>query len=424
MSRFDPGVIAHDPERRQVIVDLLDKAIEAVDPYQVTRSALFLEGGRLAIGPNVVELDDVDRVIVLGLGKAAAGMTTAVVDSFMDYKPTGLAVTAAPAPSLRGIDLIVGGHPVPDAESRRAGQALLDAAAGACERDLVVAVISGGGSSLAEVPVDGIGIDDIAFATDALLTAAVPIDQINAVRTRMSRLKGGGLAAAVSQSLLVTLVLSDVVGNPLHVVASGPTVVPPLGTGVSADVSQMLPEAMRVVVDAYIPPPRHERHIMSVVADGTTAAIALVEAARARDIPARLADEPLRGEARDAGAEIVAAATQPGIAAFVGETVVDVRGSGLGGRNQELALAAAMAADGDDTLLVAALATDGVDGPTTAAGGLIDGGSVERAKALGIDVEGSLANNDAHAVLEATGDLLVTGATGTNVADLAATWRI
>lgn len=423
MSSFDTAVIANDPGRRQVMIHLLDAALEAVDPYQATRSALHLDDGRLAVGLDAVELDDVDRVIVLGLGKAAAGMTAAVVDTLTEYGPEGVAVTTTPVSPPLSIELIVGGHPVPNDASRRAGQALLDTAVAAGERDLVVALISGGGSSLAEVPADGVAIDDIAIVTDSLLKAAVPIDQINAVRTRMSRLKGGGLAAAAGSARLITLVMSDVVGNALHVVASGPTVVPPLGTTVSADVSQMLSEAVRAAVDAYRPPPRHERHIMSVIADGMTAGKALVEAALARDIPARLDDEPLLGEARKAGAEIVAAATEPGITAFVGETVVDVRGSGLGGRNQELALAAAMAAQGDDDLLVAALATDGIDGPTTAAGGLVDGGSVARAAALGIDADAFLANNDANPVLDAIGDLLVTGATGTNVADLAATWR-
>ena len=424
MIRFDRSVLANDPERRAVVIDLLETALDAVDPYRVTSSALRRTNHQLVVGGNTVDLAGIDRVIVLGLGKAAPAMAAAAAEVLTDLNPNGVVVAAADADVPPGIELIVGSHPLPTDASRRAGQRLLDAAAGATDRDLVITVVSGGGSALAEVPEEGVDIKELAEITKTLLRAAVPIDQVNAVRTRLSRLKGGGLAAAARGTQLVTLVLSDVVGSPLHVVASGPTLVPLQSTEVAAHVARMLPETVRVALDNYTSPIRHDHHTTCLVADGTTAANALVEAAAARGIDARLAEEPLAGEACGAPDRILAAAAEAGLVVFAGETVVDVRGSGIGGRNQELALAAAIAVEGDGDLLVAALATDGVDGPTTAAGALVDGATVLRARERGFDPGASLANNDAYPLLAAAGDLLVTGPTGTNVADLAVVWRL
>jgi hydroxypyruvate reductase len=423
MSRFDPAVLDNDPERRRVIVDLLDVALDAVDPYAVTSSALHLDDDVLVVGGDSIDLADIDRVIVLGMGKAAPPMASAVADALAHLQPRGVVAAAAFAPVPADLELVVGSHPVPDDSSSHAGQRLLQLAAEATERDLVVAVISGGGSALAEVTVDGIGVAEVAAVTESLLRAAVPIDQINAVRTRLSRLKGGGLGAAAAEARLVTLVLSDVVGNPLHVVASGPTLVPPPGTEVAADVAQLLPASARRALDAFTQPVRHARHTACLVADGTTAAKAMVTVAAARGIDARLSEEALHGEAHTAAVRVLESAAAEGLVVFVGETVVDVTGPGSGGRNQELALAAAIAADGDGGVVVAALATDGVDGPTSAAGAVVDGATVARARRLGFDPEASLVDNDAGPLLDAVGELLVCGPTGTNVADLAVAWR-
>jgi glycerate-2-kinase len=424
VSRFDAAVLANDPERRNVLVELLDHALDAVDPYAAVVAALHRDGHLLRAAGDTIDLESVGRIHVLGLGKAAPQMAAAVVDVLADHGPSGVVVGAGDAGLPRGLDLVIGGHPLPDDSSLQAGNQLLDAAAAATEEDLVVVAVSGGGSALAEVPVTGATLGDIVDVTALMLREAIPIEQINAVRARLSAIKGGRLATAAGAARLVTLVLSDVSGNPIHVVASGPTLVPPQGTEIAADVLEMLPSSVRRTVDGYRAPPRHERHAWALVGDGMSAASAVVEAATARGINARLAAEPLVGEARRVGEHLATEASAPGLVAYAGETVVEVRGAGVGGRNQELALAAALTVDGDDDILIAALATDGIDGPTAAAGAMVDGRTGHRARSAGFDPLASLATNDSNPVLEATGDLLVTGPTGTNVADLVVVWRL
>jgi hydroxypyruvate reductase len=423
LTRFDPAVLDNDPERRRVMLDLLDHALDAVDPAAATAAALHRSGSSLHVGGEVVHIDEVRQVIVLGLGKAAPAMARAAVRILADLDPRGVVVAPEGSEPAPGLDLVAGDHPYPAQASLAAGARLLEAAAAAGPDDLVVAVVSGGGSALAEAPVAGATIDDIAAVTRSLVTAAVPIDQVNAVRSRLSRIKGGGLAAACGAARLITLVLSDVPGDPVHVVASGPTLVPPQSDAVAADVLEMLPATLRRAVEHHRDPPRHERHTWCIVADGGAAAAAVVSAAAAMGITARVAFEPLVGEARRVGRQLVADAPAAGLIAYAGETVVHVVGRGTGGRNQELALAAAIETEGDDGLVIAALATDGVDGPTTAAGAIIDGSTATRARERGFDPHAALDDNDSHSVLAASGDLLVTGPTGTNVADVVVVWR-
>ena len=287
-------------------------------------------------------------------------------------------------------------------------------------------------------------MDDLQRLTEALLRSGAPIQALNAVRKHLSQLKGGQLARLAYPATVIAVILSDVVGSPLDVIASGPTVPDPT---TFADVRALL-ERYGLWADAPAAVRRHiERGLAGeapetpkagdpvlarvqnvVVADNARAAEAAVQQAQARGFHALLLSTYIEGEAREVAKVLVALGREvaekgrpvpaPACLVLGGETTVTVRGAGRGGRNQELALAAALALEGDPHIALASLATDGTDGPTDAAGGLVDGQTLARGRALGLDAAAALAQNDAYTYLQAVGDLLVTGPTRTNVNDV------
>ncbi len=410
---FDPAVLAPDPERRRVVLEVLAAGLAAVEPAAAVRRALGDQAG---------------PVTVLALGKAAAAMVRGVAEACGVV--TGVAVAPGPAEVPAGVELIVGAHPVPGRGSVAGARRLLEVAEAAGEGDTVLVLVSGGASALAEVPAPGLDLADLVRASELLLRSGAPIEEVNAVRKHLSAFKGGQLAEALAPARVVTLILSDVVGSPPAVIGSGPTVPDPTTFADALDVMERralaaeLPAvAARLRAGAAgelaetpkaLPPARVE-----IVADGALAAAAAASAARERGQDGRVVSTALTGEAREVGARL-ATGSGPGVSIYAGETTVTVTGDGRGGRNQELALAAALV---PQPPLVAALGTDGIDGPTPAAGGLTDAGTVARARAAGLDPAASLNRNDAYRVLEATSDLLVTGPTGTNVGDLTLVWR-
>ncbi|WP_308915314.1 glycerate kinase [Jannaschia sp. LMIT008] len=370
-------------------------------------------------------LDDLDRPdLVLALGKAAVGMVGPVLERHPGIR--AIVVTnpenAVPVP---GATVIAGGHPVPDGGSARAGVALLDAAERLGEGERCLVLVSGGGSALAVAPVDGVTVADKADLSRHLLAAGLDIAAMNRVRQSVSRLKGGGLARAAAPARVTSLILSDVVGDDPATIASGPTVAP---NGTLADARAILrraglwddvPPGVRAALSAPEPPPPARGDWRLVGSN------ALSVAAMARAAPEAVAHpDPLTGDVAEAAARIAAAARRgPGLHLWGGETTVVVTGRGTGGRNQELALRVAMRLeDLDRPWTFLSGGTDGRDGPTDAAGGLVDHGTVARARAAGMDVAARLAENDSHPVLDAAGDLLRIGATGTNVADLQILW--
>lgn len=435
---YNPAVLASDPVRREVVMGIVRAGIEAVEPFATVRRSMERDGTILTVDNEALDLSDVARVRVIGLGKASAGMASAIESLFPDVPVEGVVVTAEPAKVSR-LRVLAGSHPVPDESSVRGAEALMEQARSAGPDELLVIAISGGGSALVTQPHPGITLSDLQSITDALLRSGATIDELNVVRKHLDGIKGGRLLeAAAGAGAVVTLILSDVVGNPLDIIASGPTM-PDTSTyadalgilqqhdleGVSANVTSLLERGQSGDLgETPAGGPVFERQIVHLVGDVATAAQAAREAASAAGIPAEVVTTTLTGEASDVARQIIAAAPDKcGMAIYAGETTVTVTGSGRGGRNQELALAAGITLAGIDDMVVASVGTDGRDGPTDAAGGFGDGGTMARAAAVGFDAPACLADNDSNRLLEATGDLIITGPTGTNVGDLVVVYR-
>jgi hydroxypyruvate reductase len=338
-------------------------------------------------------------------------------------------------------------HPLPDAAGLEGTQRILALLEDLTEGELVLVLLSGGASALLVQPVNGVALEDLQALTSALLRSGASIGEINVVRKHLSQVKGGRLAQhIVRQGAQVTvLVLSDVVGSPLHAIGSGPCAPDPSTFGdawnvieryglpgsVPPSVLEHLSRGVRGELEETPKPddPLFGRVRHLIVGDNRVAARAAVEQAREMGFHAVLLTTYLEGEAREAGHVLAALAKEeaahagplprPACLVLGGETTVTVSGQGKGGRNQELALAAALALDGWEGVTVATLATDGVDGPTDAAGAIATGRTVARARELGLDPVDYLARNDAHTFFAALGDLIVTGPSGTNVNDLA-----
>ena len=409
------------------IARILEGVLAAVEPASAVAAALS-RTDLLACGPG--------SIVVIAIGKASVAMAQALVAGLGDRIREGIVVAKANVPAAVGpLVAMQGEHPVPGPGSVRAGAAVLERLASVRPDDTVVVAISGGASALVSTPEPPLSHADLATTTQALLRSGVDIEGLNAVRKHLEILKGGGLAQRVAPARTVAFVLSDVIGDSLATIASGPTTG---DTTTWADAAAALaacrdpiPAPVTALVEAgraghrpETPEPddpilaRVEHHI---VASNTTAVKAAIARARAEGLTAE-AGPVLVGEAREVGRSlgqrVAAAHDAPQAFVLGGETTVTVVGNGRGGRNQELALAASLPLAGTTGRYVVALATDGEDGPTDAAGGIVDGQTTARAQAEGLDVLDHLRRNDALPLLDATGGLLRTGPTGTNVCDL------
>jgi hydroxypyruvate reductase len=424
----------------------MEAALAAVDPFLATQGFLRRQGDRLSAGPYTYDLNRFRRVLVAGAGKAGAPMAQAVEAALGERISAGLVVvkTGHRGPTNR-IEIVEASHPRPDAAGVDAGRRVLALAEDAGPDDLVIALLSGGGSALLVAPAPGISLADLQSMTDALLACGATIHEINCLRKHCESLKGGQLARAVAPATLLTLALSDVVGSPLDVIASGPTV-PDETTWDDAwaivrryELAGKLPAAILARLqagrDGRLPDtPKPGDPIFApsrtlVVADNRVAALAASTRAAELGFQPLLLTTYLEGEASQVARVAVALAREvqahgqpvapPACLIMGGETTVTLGAThGQGGRNQELALAAALALDGSRGITLVSLATDGSDGPTDSAGGLVDGASAARGRALGLDPEAHLRRHDAYPYLQATHDLLLTGPTQTNVNDL------
>jgi len=413
--------------------------ISAVDPARAVRTNLRRRGSVLTVGPSAVQLDPAGSIRLVALGKAAGAMLDAALSAVGGTADT-IAVTPRGYPRPRsGRPVLFGDHPVPGEGSFRAGRSLLRFVATSGPADLVVFLVSGGGSAVAELPSGQLRPAELARTTTLLLASGAPIGTMNGVRRHLSRLKGGQLATAVPSGRFVTLALSDVVGDAPENIASGPTVVDPttfagalsglrrydlLGRVPARVVAHLTQGAAGGVPETPKPgDPRFRRSPFVLVGSNGHALVAAGSTARRLGYRVEIVDQPITGATVPAARRFVrrflaGRALRPQALLGGGETTV-VLGPrpGHGGRNQEFALSCAHPLAGRSALVLSA-GTDGIDGPTDAAGGWTDGSSWDRARRRGIDIPRSLAHHDAYPALERLGSLLRTGPTGTNVMDL------
>jgi hydroxypyruvate reductase len=467
---------------RQDIVAVCEVAIRAVDPRDAILANVSVDAEELRIGDRAYPLGDLDRVLVVGAGKAGTPMAAAVYGALGDRITTGFVNVKYGYNSAAGewhvrfgggdelndsrsegrtslkafntadtgpVEIKEAGHPIPDAAGLAGAERIGALLAGLTDRDLVLVLLSGGGSALLPLPVEGISLEDYQQLTDVLLRSGADIAEINTLRKHCSRLQGGQLARLAAPAQVAALILSDVVGTPLDAIASGPTV-PDHSTfadaldvvqryGIADDIPDCVRKHLQRGVAGDIPDtpkagePLFEHVNTVVIGDNAVAGHAAVAEATRLGYHSVLLTTFVQGESREVGRAVAGLGqgiasgqsdyAPPACLVLGGETTVTIRGGGLGGRNQELALSAALTLDGyalgeDREVAVVSLGTDGTDGPTGAAGAIATLDTMKRARAAGLDVRAALANNDSYHFLGALGDLLITGPTQTNVNDL------
>jgi len=423
-------------------------ALAAVDPHALVAGCLGRDGSVLVLrdrqGRTLARHDG--PVLLVGAGKASLRMIEAAADATRPRLRGGLVIVphGGEGRSVSGVEIMTGGHPLPDAAGEAATRRLLDTVSSVGGDVLILVLLSGGGSALLVAPAPGITLDDKRALTTGLLASGADIAALNTVRRHCSRVKGGGLARAAKPAAgLWALLLSDVVGDDPASIASGPTVADPTTFADAARALEIhlapdqVPSAVRAhvargltgEVPETVKPgdPVLERARTLILAGNRDAVAAAARVAAARGYAAEVLATPLTGDAAEAGRMVAArlrAAPRDRPVAVIGggETTVRVRPGGRGGRSQQLALAAGIALAGETGVVLAA-GTDGVDGPTAAAGACVDGDSAARARTFGFDPERALEATDSNPLLAATGDLLVTGPTGTNVADVVVALR-
>ena len=426
---------------------ILREALQAADPHRLVRQHLRLRAGALEAA-GVRHRIGRGRIALVAAGKAAVPMARAAEEVLGDHLGEGLAVSTASEGPLRTARLLTASHPVPDARGLAAAAEVESLARGLGRDDLLLVLLSGGASALLPAPAEGLTLEDKARTTGLLLRAGATIHELNAVRKHLSRLKGGGLARAAAPARVVTLVLSDVVGDDLSTIASGPTVPDPTTFADALDVLRRravlddVPAAVRARLEAgargeiaETPKPgaaAFRRGATRIVGSNRLSVEAAAREARRQGLRPVVLTTRLEGEAREVARVLVAVlrecveSARPAAAPLCllagGETTVTVRGHGQGGRNQELAVAAARALEGFPVpAVVASLGTDGIDGASDAAGGVADDTSLARAAALGLaSASAFLEANDTRNYLGPLGDLILTGPTGTNVVDVVA----
>ncbi|KUK46803.1 MAG: Putative glycerate kinase [Anaerolinea thermophila] len=428
---------------------ILESAFTRVDPIHAVQNAIrrsqnyvFMESGKFIISPR-------QKIHILGLGKAAQPMAVGVKQTLQGMSFNGAVITKHNSKILEKtllpeIQTFEGDHPIPTERSRNGVQLSLAVLGKMNPTDVVICLISGGGSSLAILPREGVSIAAYQEVTRLLLECGASIQEINVIRQKLDRFKGGGLVDLLFPASVITLILSDVVGDPLDIIASGPTVLPQKNT-ITVELilkkyglTEKIPSSVRkcLLEEQYPKEPLKElrgttknRVIENIlIGNNTIAAQAACTAAKELGYDTRIINTKLQGEASEIGWELGSflknkvkkekQCNKKRCWIFGGETTVTIHGNGKGGRNQELALSAARSIAGIENVGVLSIATDGEDGPTDAAGAFVTGDTVRRGKQAGMEIESYLKNNDAYPYLEKVGGLIKTGPSGTNVNDL------
>lgn len=424
---------------------IFDAALSAVDPKSCVNRHLRLADGVLRIGKASFSLEKIKKLYLVGAGKASAAMAAEVEKVLGDRIYAGLVITKyGHGLTLRRCRVMEAGHPVPDENGIEAARALMDLIATAGPQDLILCTISGGGSALTPAPAKGISLAEKQETTRLLLACGATIHEINTIRKHLSRIKGGLFCRRANGARIVSLILSDVIGDTLDIIASGLTSPDPSSFGdcigmlsrfgllarVSEAVRDHLVAGDRGDEDETPKPgdPAFEQVENRIIGSISDALSAAEHEARRLGFTPLILSSMIQGEAREVAKVLAAIAAEvrrsgrpiaaPACLLSGGETTVTLKGEGKGGRNMELALAAGIALSGVPDTLILSAGTDGSDGPTDAAGAFADGTTVTRAEGVGLSASAHLAGNDAYPFFQRLGDLFITGPTRTNVMDL------
>ncbi len=416
--------------QRAAALGIFRAALKAADPFEAVMRHVCLENRVLIAGRKKYRLDRFNNIFVVGAGKASARMAQAIERLLGKRITAGLInVKYGHTAKLRRIEQNECGHPVPDENGLRGTQRILAMASHAGSNDLVIALISGGASALTPSPLPPVTLEQKRRLTGELLRCGANIHELNTIRKHISAFKGGRLAKAAAPAAVLALILSDVIGDDLDVIGSGPTV-PDRST--VADAERILSRYGISTPSFQESPkpgdPAFERVQNLIVGSNALAVTAAAAEAKKLGYRTLVLSTFIEGETRDIARVHAAIAKEilasgrplhtPACVVSGGETTVTIRGSGLGGRNQEFALAAAIDISGLEGVTILSAGTDGTDGPTDAAGAVSNGNTLARGSALGLDAAAYLANNDSYRYFDALGDLIKTGPTGTNVADV------
>jgi len=432
------------------VARILSASIASVDPAIALARALNREKNHLEVTGRRIDLEDYSNLYLLSIGKAGISMAVAAADLISDHLTGGFVLTKPnsddiPARYRNKIQVHQGGHPIPDAMGARSTEKVISCFSQLSENDLVIVLISGGGSALLTAPASGISLTDIQQTNRTFLEHGLNIQEINTIRKHLSLVKGGQLTDLLQPARMITLILSDVVGDPMDMIASGPTVPDPstfkdalsiierfqLEKHLPASVTNHLLAGAEGKVQETPKPgdPIFKDQINLIIASIQDAIQGGLEQAQKEGFNPQVISQPLEGEARLAGENIAetlikSSLSEPQVSHCLiagGETTVtltDVGKPGKGGRNLELALAAVRKLAGHKGLALVSLATDGEDSMTDAAGAIVTGETLSRAEALGLDPDEFLDNHDSYSFFQALDDLLLPGVTGTNVNDL------
>jgi len=412
---------------RKHALDIFHAALEAADPVQAVLAHVKCDGkaGRevLRVDRSSYRLADFDRIHVIGSGKASAKMAQAL-ERLLGKRITGgwINVPDGTKAKLKRIHLHESGHPVPDERGVEGARRIAEIARDSGPRDLLLCVISGGASALMPFPVAGMTLDEKKAITRQLLASGATIHEMNTVRKHLSDIKGGHLAALGAPATVVALILSDVIGDDLSVIGSGPTVL----DSTTVDDAAAVLKHFGIAIPKLTETPKTQVNALNVIVGSNRQSIdAAAKKAKALGYRPIILSTTIDGETREI-ARMHAALAREALArggtrtCFLsgGETTVTIRGTGLGGRNQEFVLAAAIALESTPKVTIFSGGTDGIDGPTDAAGAIADASTLRRAAVLRLNPGQFLADNDSYHFFEKAGGLVKTGPTGTNVADV------
>ncbi len=422
------------------ITRILFATINAIEPGLAVRRHVVRDGDVLTISGRDYDLRAYRRVVLLGMGKASVAMSDTLANILSDRLSTGLVISKRASRSSNSLMIyMVGGHPIPDLHSLEAGKKVLELISSLGPDDLLFCLISGGGSALVAAPVSGISLTDIQLLTSVLLASGARIDEINSLRRRLDLIKGGGVVKLAGGATVISLILSDVVGNPLEAIASGPTAPDPTSRADSLSILVKYRQEQRIPISVLqslrdspeTPKPGDSmfaKVFNLIVGDNLQAAQAALTQANLEGFHPYLLSANLQGEARQVAFELATALRQtsltgdpvpaPSCLVAGGETTVTLKGNGKGGRNTELALAAVSELADFPRVMLITLASDGEDGLTDAAGAVVTGGTYRRAAGLGLHPGLFLERNDSYSFFSALNDLLKPGPTGTNGNDL------